>query len=296
MSKKKRLKMWDKKKNDLTIYELRWECMRRSKEYIDDYNNYRRTCDGLYKGKDFDSLKAYEIQQTRFFVEKYRIVFPLDPNISVWQPVRTISIGGSLPTHVWNMRKPRLIANFLSYWIKGAICLDSNKPYSGVIDQGTLSIEELKKKDLIRHLKKRRYTKILKGLKIGEEAEREGNIKRLVELKKKDNITILIDLDAPLPTIKKEVEKIVTEWQGLRSKIVPKPKILTKPKRFECKKHLEVYDDFHKNGGDWDRLARKFYKPLYNVVHTRNYAKQKAKRNYDMAVKLIEEGEYRHIR
>ena len=154
--KRKSYKLWDEKKDDLTIYELRWECMRRSKEYIDDYSNYRKTCDDLYKSRDFDSLKAYEIEQARFFAEKYRIALLLDPNVSVWHHERTTPTGRSLPTHIWNIRKSRLIADSLSYWIKGAICLDSDKPHGGITNSGLLGIEKLKNNDLTKYLKERR--------------------------------------------------------------------------------------------------------------------------------------------
>lgn len=251
--------LWtNRKKKELGIYELRWECMRRSKEYIEDYNNYRKACEDIYtKSKSADTVNEYEKEQIRFFAEKYRIAFPLEPSISTWFPEKFSLQQGSLVASLWNIRNPELINETLGYWIKGAICLDLDRhiigaPYGEVSDYEPLTDEELRKKD---------------------------------------NIKVVIDLDTSLLKIKKEVGRIVAHWQKLRSKVLSKKK----PHRVrlnQYKQYLEVYD-LRKAGWSWEKLAKRFYKKQGGDL---NYKKQKVKRDYDRAEAFIGKGKYLQIR
>ena len=307
--KPKIITLWtNKKKEELGIYELRWESMRRSKEYIEDYNNYRKTCDDIYiKSKSADTVNEYEKEQIRFFAEKYRIAFPLDPSISTWFPEEFSSQQGSLVASLWNKDKPKLINETLSYWIKGVICLDSDKhivgaPYGEVPDYEPLTEEELRKKD---------------------------------------SIKVVIDLNSPLPKIKKEVGRIVEHWQKLRSKVVSQklPRLRLK----EYKVYLEIYDlrtkdkftfkeiakrkfpkeykeelkkvessskdstkqdelwaKYQKQGDDVDTAYKKAYgtekTPEEEEKKSSNKVIQRAMDSFNAAVRLIEEGGYKEIR
>ncbi len=248
-----------------TIYELRWECIRRTKEYNEDFNSFHETLERLYGNKDVWSATTYEKEQALFFAEKYGIAYPLDPSISSWFP-RKLNAQQCSPKACRMLGKIEsvMIDIYMRYRITGAMCLDwdnhpafAASPYEKVTDYDPLSDKELKSKH---------------------------------------SIKIVVDLDAPLYRIKKEVERIVIKWQKLRSGIKPIPRFDTKPKLIECKRHLEVYDLIKDKGWSIEKVAKKYYNDAYKVAHSWNYAKQKVKRDYDMSLKLIDKDGYKKIR
>ena len=239
---------------------MRWECIRRSKEYNDDFARYCATLEKIHKHKDSSSLKTYETEQVLFFAEKYGIACPLSPSLSVWFPKEMGFESGSHKAHMLESYLTALISVGASFWVKGAICLDLDKhPDDYALGEIPTKFESLSNE----------------------------------ELKQKTTIKIFVDLDAPLPRIKHEVEGIVKHWQKLRSRVVPKPKLLTKPKLKENIRHLEIYD-LKNDGWTPSKLAKKLFPRLYK--HNPVYARHRVWRSYYTAEGLIDKGGYKQIR
>lgn len=199
-----------------------------------------------------------------FFQKKYGILSPLNPKVSFFESVKEskkirIKNKGKRSSFAKRFAKVKyaLIAEYLHYWAKGAFCLDNDNHYVSHDIDGNVDTEPLSDN----------------------------------EIKEKDAIKILIDLDAPLRRILSETQKIVKQWQERRSKVVKNS--ANRLRLSEYKRYIEVYD-LKNQGWAWDELAEKFYEMDVERGDI-NYAKRKVKRDYGRCKKIID-GDYRQIR
>lgn len=242
------------KKKALNMYELRWEYVRLSKEYRADYDNYRKNLDELKKQRgSYFIPDGFERKYSQFFAEKYGIEHPLDYNLSYlesFEPSPKILkeyLKKYGITKTLGKGRKSVITKSLSYWAGGARCLD---------DESAFVLHNNKVNPIIN----------------------EG-------LRQKNSIKILVDLDVPLATIKKEIERIITKWQKLRGRVVRQ-----EPYKRRCddyERYLIVYLLLDK-GCHINKVAKIFYEG--DAKRDMNYARRKVRRDYDRAQKLIEGG------
>lgn len=106
-----------------------------------------------------------------------------------------------------------------------------------------------------------------------------------------DKIHLEIDMRFPKERIMKSVEETINNCLAILPK---KYKDVNSRKRFsQYEGYLKIFD-LRNKGCSWNQLAEKFYKNDIDRNEL-NYAKRKAKRDYERCAKLVESG-FRQIR
>jgi len=244
----------------IKLLGYKWEFLRRNYEYIDDYQQYKNRS-GLLRNKEmFHHFEAH-------ICNKYGIRLPYDPTVpfdfDLIKKAKTrkkISQDIIFSDRKW--KKNREIILNLMHGLETGVFFE-------IPERQKIGRPGLEKTD-----------------KASPSED---------ELRKQHTIEIKIDLNFPKDKILQEVERIVTEWQRMRAKVIPK-KTEKMPKFKELDLYLEAYR-LKNQGWSLDRLAKKYFPE--EVDKTTNKATDEAKKKvatyYDKCWELIYGG-YRHIR
>ncbi len=228
-------------KDELELIGYQWESLRTNPDYINDYQRYHK----IWTNPKIEYARFYPRIEF-FFYKKYGIS-PHDPSIPF--PERNPLDSPKKPSEKHSDYRIKQIALwfFLYEFQKAARCLSPE-----------LEID-------FENLVKKRPHRISHNAPMSEEY-----------LRQKLSIVVLINLDAPITRIVREVTKIYNDWQKKRRPFVGDD--LTRKRLSEYRNYFKVYRCVNEDM-DWSKIAKKTYPA--DAERDLNYAKRKVKRDYD---------------
>lgn len=267
------------------ILKYKWEFIRRNEQYKKDYFNYKNRIT-FQKGEYRKNSRSYFLKAyfDSYIAFKYGINRPTNPNLTFKEVKKGKEFCPMLFSRLSEGKSScatKLITRGPSEWWLESY--DKTVPMKKIKIRGII-INKL--------LNLKAFKKWYRGLpKLHNDFKRKLKNKEFTKRDIPSVIKVELNLDRRKKEIINNVSKIIDEWNGLRKKAG-----LLCEKRFNYDKYkgyLKVYD-LRKLGWSWEKITRVIYKGDIERGDL-NYAKKKAKRDYERCKKLTDSG-YRQIR